>query len=295
MSSLPGSCSDSEDRRPRDSVSGLPLETEQPGYYPGFSTLGQKRFWDEATRRKVLDRVEKIPPIRFFNPEEASLMEAVVAHLIPQDDRMPSRRIPIVPNIDRRLYEGRTPGYRFARMPPDGDAYRLGSKAIERMSVQSYGRTFQALTWREQDELLKSIHDAKPKPGAADVWEKMPIHRFWALMVQDCAEVYYAHPWAWDEIGLAARPIHAVTCGWNMASRSHGKSTRNVMSGKPPRMPFLIRKDRTSPLTASTRQAAREVRIELAHRRSICSAGRPRSSLGLDAEHRVPDASTCAG
>jgi hypothetical protein len=202
MNSVPGLCSGSADRRPLDSKSGRPLQTEQPGYYPGFSTLGQKRFWDEATRKKVLDRVEKIPPLRFFNPAEASLLEAVVAHLIPQDDRMPSRRIPIVPNIDRRLHDGRTPGYRFEKMPPDGDAYQLGLKAIERMAAQSYGRTFQALTWREQDELLKSIHDAKPKPGAVDVWEKMPIHRFWALMVQDCAEVYYAHPWAWDEIGF---------------------------------------------------------------------------------------------
>ena len=195
--------SDSADRRPLNAKTNRPLlQREQPGYYPGFSTLGQKRFWDEATRRKVLDRVEKIPPIRFFNPEEASLLEAVVAHLLPQDDRVAARRIPIVPNIDKRLHKGRTPGYRFAKMPPDGTAYRIGLKAIEHMATQSYGRPFQSLTWCEQDELLKSIHDAKPKPGAESIWEKMPIHRFWALMVQDCVEVYYAHPWAWDEIGF---------------------------------------------------------------------------------------------
>jgi len=195
--------SDSEDRRPLHPGTGEPLpQTEHPGYYPGFSTLAQKKFWDEATRRKILDRVEQIPPIRFFNPEEARLMEAVVAHLLPQDDRMPSRRIPLLPSIDKRLHEGRTPGYRFAKMPPDGEAYRLGLKAIERMATQSYGRSFQILTWREQDELLKSIHDAKPKDGAADIWDRMPIHRFWALMVQDCVEAYYAHPWAWDEIGF---------------------------------------------------------------------------------------------
>ena len=52
---------------------------------------------------------------------------------------MPSRRIPLVPNIDKRLHAGRTPGYRFEKMPPDGDAYKLGLKAIERMSTQSYG------------------------------------------------------------------------------------------------------------------------------------------------------------
>ena len=71
MSSLPGSCSDSEDRRPRDSDSGLPLETEQPGYYPGFSTLGQKRYWDEATRStkaRVLARIG-LDPARIVTEE----------------------------------------------------------------------------------------------------------------------------------------------------------------------------------------------------------------------------------
>jgi hypothetical protein len=203
MSSLPGLCGDSADRQPLDPKSGQPLpQREQPGYYPGFSTISQQKFWDEATRRKILDRVHKIPSIRFFTPDEAGVMEAIAAHLLPQDDRMPSRRIPLVPSIDKRLHEGRTPGYRFSKMPPDGDAYRLGLQAIERMSAHSYGRPFRQLTWREQDELLKSIHDAKPMAGAADIWERMPIHRFWVLMIQDCVETYYAHPWAWDEIGF---------------------------------------------------------------------------------------------
>ena len=81
--------------RPLDPATGKPLPArEQPGYYPGFSTLSQQKFWDAATREKVLERVHKIPPIRFFTPEEARLMEAIAAHVLPQDDRMPSRRIP---------------------------------------------------------------------------------------------------------------------------------------------------------------------------------------------------------
>jgi hypothetical protein len=194
---------DSADRRPKDASSGKPLpQREQPGYYAGFSTLAQQKYWDEATRRKVLDRVYKVPPIRFFSPEEVALMEAIAAHLLPQDDRMPSRRIPLIPGIDHRLHTGRTSGYRFAEMPPDGVAYRLGLQAIERMSEKNHGKAFRALSWREQDELLKSIHDAQPKEGAADIWARMPVHRFWALILQDCADVYYAHPWAWDEIGF---------------------------------------------------------------------------------------------
>jgi Gluconate 2-dehydrogenase subunit 3 len=150
----------------------------------------------------VLGRVHATPPIRFFTADEAHFMEALAAHILPQDDREPALRIPIVPGIDERLHEGRTAGYRFAKMPPDGDAYRLGFQAIEQIAKQSYGRLFRELSWREQDELLKSLHDGEPKAGAAEIWERMPIHRYWALITQDCIESYYAHPWAWDEIGF---------------------------------------------------------------------------------------------
>ena len=34
--------------------------------YPGFNTLSQQTFWDAATRKVILDRVHKVPPIRFF-------------------------------------------------------------------------------------------------------------------------------------------------------------------------------------------------------------------------------------
>ncbi len=192
-----------EGRRPFDPNTGRPLpQSKQPGYYPGYSVLDQQKYWDEATRRKVLKRVRDTPEIRFFSPEEARLMEAIADHLIPQHDRDPARRIPVVPRIDERLHKGRIPGYRFAKMPPDGDAYRLGFRAIAQMSEKSYGRPFLELSWREQDELLKSIHDAEPMDGAAEIWEQMEIHRFWALMMGDCVHAYYAHPWAWDEIGF---------------------------------------------------------------------------------------------
>jgi hypothetical protein len=193
----------SADRRPTGLGSSEPRpRTEHPGYYPGFHTLDQQKFWDEATRRKVLDRVHHIPPLRFFTSEEATLMEALVDHLLPQDDRHPSRHIPIVPRIDERLHQGRIPGYRFAKMPADGDAYRLGFRAIEQIAQESFGASFTKLSWGQQEKLLKSIHDAEPLAGAGEIWKQMKIHRYWALLVQDCVEAYYAHPWAWDEIGF---------------------------------------------------------------------------------------------
>ncbi len=173
----------------------------QPGYYPGFSTLSQQSFWDEATRNVVLKRVHEPPPIRFFTAEEATLLEAVCARLLPQDDRDEAHRIPIINGIDRRLHENRTDGYRYEKMPKDPEAYRLGLQGIEAVARQTCGKPFLELGAVDRDRVLKSLHDGKPE-GGEDIWDRMPVHRFWMLMFQDVVEQYYAHPWAWDEIGF---------------------------------------------------------------------------------------------
>ena len=160
------------DKLPVDPRSMQALEpTAQPGYYPGFSTLGQESFWDAATREVVRKRVHEVPPLRFFNQEEARFMGILCDHLLPQGDRDADHRIPILPFIDERLFLGRTPGYRFESMPPDGEAYRLGMQAIEQMARLNYECAFLDLGWLEQEEILKSIHDARPLPGAEELWE----------------------------------------------------------------------------------------------------------------------------
>lgn len=190
-----------EQSLPVDAATGKPLkQTAHPGYYPGYSTLAQQDYWDAATRQVVLARVEQVPPIRFFTAEEAAMMTAICDRVLPQDDRLPEWRIPIVPFIDKRLYEGRIDGYRFEDMPPDREAHRLGLQAIEQISRGLHGAGFVELSHHDQEEILRSLHDAKPQ-AAHDIWKRMPVHRYWMLLVQDCAEVYYAHPYAWDEIG----------------------------------------------------------------------------------------------
>ena len=125
---------------PRDSATGEPLPpTPQPGYYPGFSTMSQKNFWDEATRKVVTMRVEQPPPIRYFTPQQASFWRAVFDHLIPQHDRTPNRRIPLVEPLDERLYRSRGVGYRYESMPPDREAFQLGEEAINAEARERYG------------------------------------------------------------------------------------------------------------------------------------------------------------
>jgi hypothetical protein len=192
---------EAQENLPTDPHTGRPIgPLAQPGYYPGYHTLDNRDFWDAKTRDVVLARVLEVPPIRFFTAEEARMMEAIAARIVPQDDRDAEHRIPIVPYVDERLYEDRQDGYRHEDMPPDREAYRMGLPAVDAIARHLHGRGFVECGPRQQDEVLQSIHHGKPT-AAEEVWKRLPVHRFWMLLVKDCADVYYAHPWAWDEIG----------------------------------------------------------------------------------------------
>lgn len=189
-------------RWPVNPHTGLPLPPRaQPGYYPGFNTLSQKDFWDEATRTLVMRRVEQTPPIRFFDAKEAYLLKAVCNRILPQDDRDEAHKIPIINGIDQRLFENRLDGYRYETMPTDREAHQLGLQGIEAIARHLFDKSFVEIGPLEQDHVLKTLHDGKP-PAAQEIWNRMPVDRYWTLLVQDVVEVYYAHPWAWDEVGF---------------------------------------------------------------------------------------------
>lgn len=193
--------SNAKDRRPINPETKSPLpEMAQPGYYPGYSTLGQSRFWDAATREVVLGRMTDVPPIRFFTPDEAEQFRAVIDRIMPQDDRDEAHRIPILPYIDTNLVNDGMTGTRFEGMPPQPEAFRRGLQGIEAIGQFLYHKPFTELEPREQDAVLKTLHDDDP-PAGQDIWHELNVERFWLMLVGSVVSVYYAHPFAWDEIG----------------------------------------------------------------------------------------------
>ena len=173
---------------------------QQPGYYAGYSTLAQQRSWDETTRKIVTSRVTQTPPVRFFSPQQAALLSAIIDRVLPQDDRDEAHTIPILPSLDSRLFNNELSGFRYEDMPSDQEAYKLALEAIDAMARERFSRPFIEITVHQQELVLKSLHDGHPDPDHA-TWHRMPVHRFWALLMEDCVTAYYAHPWAWDEIG----------------------------------------------------------------------------------------------
>lgn len=166
------------------------LQTQHPGYYPGYYILSQQKFWDEATRNLILMRVEQPPPIRYLTPEQAAFRRAVFDHLIPQHDRTPDRRIPLVEPLDERLYQNRTIGYRYTSMPKDREAFAMGQQAINAEAQQRFGGDFVHLPQHQQDLVLKALHD-RQCDAAPEIWAKMSIVRFWQMLMQDPLEGNY--------------------------------------------------------------------------------------------------------
>ena len=187
---------------PRDPVTeeALPPK-QQPGYYPGFSTLSQQAFWEDATRTLIDKRVKEPPPRKFFAEEAWNFWTAVFAHLVPQTDRTADRQIPLVAPLDHRLEQNQTVGYRFEDMPHDRVVDDLGIEAIDREAEHRYGGKFLLLPNLQQDLVLKAISDGTPE-AAPEIWNKMSVKRFWEMIMTDAINAYYAHPWAWDEIGF---------------------------------------------------------------------------------------------
>ncbi len=119
---------------------------------------------------------------------------------MPQDERPPDCRVPIVPWIDQRCFERIIDGWRFEDMPPDHEAWRLGLRGIDEAAHARFGRGFANLEEEQQAAVLRAVADGEP-PGSA--WQHLPARRFWIYVVlRQITSIYYAHPFAWNEIGF---------------------------------------------------------------------------------------------
>ena len=171
--------------------------------YPDFDVASADKWafdWDEKTRRLVIARVRDVPPYRFFPEKEIAILEGVCAWAILQDDRAPAQRVPIAPWIDERLFKDEGDGYRYADMPNDREAYRLGLEGFDQTAQILFHANFVELDSQPQDKVIQSVAAGKP-PG--ENWQQMSAQKFFQELMKDMISNYYAHPAAWAEIGFS--------------------------------------------------------------------------------------------
>ncbi len=133
-------------------------------------------------------------PWRFFSVQEARTVEAVCAHIIPQDQDPGAVEAGVVVFIDRQLS-----GF----YKPLQKAYRQGIAALDRESVNSASHAFADLPAASQLDVLRRI-------------ERNPeLKPFFDMLVAHAMQGFYGDPRhggnreraSWKMLGVASPPL----------------------------------------------------------------------------------------
>lgn len=143
---------------------------------------------------------------RFLDAPALATLRAACARLVSQPDGAPP--IDLVAMVDARLAAGAGNGWRYAALPPDGDAYRVGARGLDESARAAYGVAFAALTAAHQDALLHAVQSGAVRGGA---WDTVPPARWFEELLAELVECYYSHPLAQEEIGYVGM---ADVPGW---------------------------------------------------------------------------------
>jgi Gluconate 2-dehydrogenase subunit 3 len=176
------------------------MSTGRSERYPGYDVLAKwdSPSFDDTTRRVLAQRLDRVPPRRFLGEAEWDLLEAVNRRLLPQPER--AEPIPITPWVDAMLHDNCGEGYRHPDLPPLRDAWRAGLAALADEARRRHGRDFAALDAAAQDALLQDLADGQ---AVSPLWQAVRAEHFFThMLLKTAASIYYAHPWAWNEIGF---------------------------------------------------------------------------------------------
>jgi hypothetical protein len=168
------------------------ITPQRHGRYPDYDVLENAAHWDETTRRVVLDRVEKVPPVRFFSSAQARCLRAFLDVLLAQDAEP---RIPVLELVDATLHAGKLDGYRYAGMPRDDETWRIVAAGLD----EAAGGDFSAASEPAQHDVVGRFAAGKLAGGS---WERVDVARAWSVVTRGALAAFYSHPWAWNEIGF---------------------------------------------------------------------------------------------
>ena len=169
--------------------------------YPTYDVLDKwdSPSWNDQTREAVRQRLDEVPQRRFLTKEQWSLLEAIVARLMPQPER--EEPVPIVPWIDDMLHRNHSPGYRYADMPPMREAWKQGLDAIAAEARNRHGKSLRGAVagrTRTSCSATSSTTASRAATGASCRAGGFFLHH----LLKQTVGIYYSHPAAWSEIGF---------------------------------------------------------------------------------------------
>jgi len=177
-------------------VSGQPAPPA--GRFPGVDVLDQAPHWDRVTAEVVAARSGPFGELKFFTPAEQACAAALLNLLTGQDEPEEGLGVPVLELIDARLAAGETDGWRYDDMPSDAQAWRDTLAYLDADAAVRGGSTFADATQEDQHDLVQAVQDLK-----SDHWHGLPAAHVWSLWTRYACTAFYAHPFAWNEIGFS--------------------------------------------------------------------------------------------
>lgn len=175
---------------------GKGVTPQRRGRYPGYDVLDQADHWDEVTRRLVLDRVQSVPPLRFFTAPEA-LTLGVFCDLVLAQDSEP--KIPVLNIVDAKLFAGELDGFRYVDLPDDGETWRRVALGLDAAARQDGAVDFVTASEDVRERVVEAFSNGELR---GEVWQELPPARAWKVVTRGMLSAFYSHPWAWNEIGF---------------------------------------------------------------------------------------------
>jgi Gluconate 2-dehydrogenase subunit 3 len=191
--------------------------------YPDYDVLEQVDHWDDATREVVLARLEP-GELRFFDVDEAASLRAFCDVVLAQDEEP---RVPVLEHVDANLADGKLEGYQYADMPDDRDTWRLVARGLDEAARERGAASMAAAPPAIRDEVCRAFSAGELSGGA---WERLNVTRAWSVAMRDTLSAFYAHPWAWNEIGFGgpAYPRGYARLGAGMSESWEGREAFDV-------------------------------------------------------------------
>jgi gluconate 2-dehydrogenase gamma chain len=143
-------------------------------------------------------------PYMFLSQTEVAFLDAAVSHLIPKDELGPgAKETGVTYFIDQQLFGGYgTMAKKYTQGPwPEGTpqqgyqspltpaaVYRAGIRDTNNHCQKTYGKTFDALTRAQQDEVLKGLDGGKIE------LEQVRAQFFFNMLLNNTVEGFFADP-----------------------------------------------------------------------------------------------------
>jgi len=199
------------DHLPRLRAGGLPgdpsflprqargVTPQMHGRYPDFNVIEHADAWDKPTRDLVLGRVDHVPPIRFFSPNEVLALTAFCDTVMAQESEP---RIPVLNFVDERMFNADAAGldgYQYAGMPDDRETWRRVAAGLDEEAVSRGYASFATAP----EDVRNTITEVFSKGGlSGGSWAGLSGKRAWNVVMRSILGSFYSHPWAWNEIGF---------------------------------------------------------------------------------------------